>query len=379
MSQLNEYPALLKELQDQKHALDEAAIVAATDVKGRITYVNEKFCLISGYSREELLGKDHRLINSNIHDQSFFTDLWKTILSGKIWQGEICNRTKLGSLYWVSTTIVPFLDPKGAPYQFLSIRFDITQRKEAERMISEQNGKLVAASKLTALGELSAALTHEINNPLGVILGRTEMMTELLKRESPPLKQIQQMVDSIQLTAQRIEKIMKTVRSLAHGGEAEPLQNLKLHELVDMALDLVGARLRSKEVQLKVILHDSDIRLDCRPTEIFQILINLLSNASDAIANSNDKWIELKTEAVLENILISVTDSGEGVPESIQSKLFTPFFTTKQIGIGTGLGLTISYNLAIRNGAELYYDRASKNTKFCLKIPIHGPKTPLRS
>ncbi|MBX2987206.1 MAG: PAS domain S-box protein [Bdellovibrionaceae bacterium] len=364
----------MKELQDQKYALDQAAIVAATDRYGRITYVNDKFCEISGYRKEELLGQTHRVINSGHHGPEFFEHLWRTISSGEVWRGEVCNRSKSGKIYWVATTIVPFLDPEGKPYQYLSIRQDITALKEAQQTVFEQQSKLVASSKMSALGELSAALTHEINNPLGVILGRAEMIREMLSVPNPNLDSVRQMIASIESTGHRIEKIMKTVRALSHGGEAEPLQRISLRALIDSTLDIVGARLRHEGVRLEVELHEPERSLDCRPTEIFQILINLLNNARDAVQNQRNPHIRLTSREGAGGVCLSISDSGPGISEPVRKKLFNPFFTTKAVGVGTGLGLTISQNLAIRNHARLWLDTAQDRTCFHLFLPWHGPE-----
>src|SRR5216110_1052478 len=159
----------LKDLADIKFALDESSIVAITDQTGIIKYVNDKFCEISKYSREELLGQDHRIINSGYHPKEFIRNLWTTIATGQVWRGELRNRAKDGSIYWVDTTIVPLLNADGKPYQYLAIRSDITPRKAAEQQLADQ-------AALAQLGQLATVVAHEVRNPLAGVKGSLQVL-----------------------------------------------------------------------------------------------------------------------------------------------------------------------------------------------------------
>ena len=197
----------LKELADIKFALDQSTIVAITDQRGVINYVNEEFCRISKYSRSELLGQDHRIINSGFHPKDFIRELWTTIASGQVWKGELRNRAKDGSIYWVATTIVPYLDAEGKPYQYVAIRHDITARKQAEARLLEQAAELQRATQLSFVGELAAGLAHEIKNPLAGIQGAVDILIRRRDKNDPEREALEGM-------RHEVSRIDNTVRAL---------------------------------------------------------------------------------------------------------------------------------------------------------------------
>lgn len=360
---------ICKEWPEQKFALDLAAIVAITDANGIIEYVNDKFCEISGFSRQELIGKNHRIVNSRYHSPEFFKNLWDTIKSGKIWKGEIRNRNKNGKYYWEDTTIVPFMDKAGNPIQFLSIRHEITALKEAQKTIHEQQARLAVASKFSALGEMAANLTHEINNPLGVILGRCEMLMSHLQSGQLDQEQIAKMVEHIEFTARRIEKIIKSMRSFSMATEGDPFLTVPLIKLIHETVDFVQQRFKDYAIELYLSAIDPELKVECRATEISQILLNLLNNAFDAVQKLPNKWVKLEVTDYLDHVEIAITDSGSGIAVHLQERLFDPFFSTKEKKYGTGLGLSISKGFAEKHNALLEYVPASANTRFQLRLP----------
>jgi PAS domain S-box-containing protein len=375
---------LLKQLSEHKHALDEAAIVAITDPRGVITYINEKFCSISQYSREELIGKTHAVVNSGHHSKAFFAELWSTIVKGQTWSGEVCNKKKNGDLYWVYTTIVPFLSPMGQVEQYLAIRHEITELKLAQQIIIQQQEQLVGASRLSAIGEMAATITHEINNPLAVILGRVEMLKSMLKDGSYTLHDLQRVADTIEVTGHRIEKIVRAMKTMAYhsGGSApeelEAPSSKPVIELISDAVELCQHRFRDHGIKLEVSQFDKSLNVLCRSYQIVQVLVNLLNNSHDALFSQGSekpgqpksmKWVRIEVLPRQNVVEIAITDSGYGISFDVQRKMFDPFFSTKPVQYGTGLGLSVSLSLMRKAGGNLEYDHQSPNTRFVCSIP----------
>lgn len=363
---------LIQQLKNHKYAIDRSCIVAATDLDGIITYVNDKFCEVSGYSREELIGTDHSIVNSKYHPASFFRDMWNTIKTGEIWQGDIRNKNKQGKYYWVSTTIVPFKGSDGKILQFLSIRHEITDLKMAQQLIIEQQSRLAVASKYAALGEMAANLTHEINNPLAAILGRCEMLIQQLEKSDLNQKTILSGIEAIEFTSRRIEKIIRSMKSFSMAGDGDPFESISLKKLITETIDFIQQRFKDYGITLTIMPIDLDLTVECRSTEISQVLLNLLNNSFDAIVGNQEKWVDIAAELQAPNhIKISVTDSGSGISDELVHRIFDPFFSTKEKKYGTGLGLSISKGLIDRHQGSIEVDSSSKNTRFVILLPTH--------
>ncbi|WP_177244206.1 sensor histidine kinase [Cohnella sp. OV330] len=192
----------LKQLADVKFALDESAIVAITDRRGKIRYVNEKFCEISGYNRGELIGKDHRLVNSGHHGKTFMKELWATISSGRVWRGEIKNRSKSGREYWVDTTIVPFADGDGQPYQYLAIRHEVTRLKETEAELQSMLAQMMQIQE-----EERRRFSRDLHDGIGQSLFFFKITIDRLLAERED--------EGLTMLGQQVSQLMSEVRGLA--------------------------------------------------------------------------------------------------------------------------------------------------------------------
>ena len=618
------------ELRQTLAAISSTSILVYTDAKGNITDANSLFCKISGYSLPEIIGKNHRILKSGEHSPKFFKDLWKTISSGMIWTGDIKNRAKDGSYYWVQTSITPITDKNGKILKYLAIRSDITDkknmihklelseakwkfaiestgdgvwdwdirnnvmnfsdrwkemlgyeigeigthidecrgrihpddlpslvkniedhrmglttfhlhehrirckdgnykwilhrgkiveydedgaplrmigtqtdisaRKKIEQNIREQSARLksifegsgdailllsdegffdcneqavklfqmdskeelirnhphelspefqpdgsssflkaqsiiqetfakglnrfewdhltkngqlfnaevllsafeyggkkilqatvrditekkrieaelsqqremmIASSKMASLGVMASGLAHEINNPLTVIMGLAGIMKlELEQGEQTSLETRLHHVELILQTAERISNIVKSLKTYSREND-DPRKVTEVAQVLSETLGLCKEMSKKRQIQLLIDSNaGKDLFFNVNPTQIGQVILNLLVNAFDAIEDAPEPWVHITVESTPKMIRINITDCGNGIPVQIVEKMMEPFFTTKEPGKGTGLGLSISRKILDAHHGKLYYDRFSENTRFVIEVPV---------
>jgi two-component system sensor histidine kinase/response regulator len=364
-------------LDNQKFALDQHAIVSITDLLGTITYANDRFCQITGYKREELIGENHRLLLSGVHPQAMYADMWATIAGGRVWRGEICNRDRSGRHFWVSSTIVPLLDAEGQPEQYIAIRTNITNRVDAERELATLNAELeskvesrtrelaeasrLAAAANRAKSEFLSNMSHEMRTPLNSILG----MTHLALRASPSPKvqhYLQTLGDSGQHLLELINNILDFSKIEAGKLELESV-SFQLPKLMEGVTSLLDESARTKGLQLLVRI-DPELHRPLRgdPLRLRQILLNFASNA---VKFSSKGVIALQASVRAQDpdglvLRLGVSDEGIGLSAEQSQQLFQPFqqadsSTSRRFG-GTGLGLAICRELAVLMGGTVGVD-----------------------
>jgi PAS domain S-box-containing protein len=343
----------VKDLADTNFALDQAAILAVTDVKGRITYANDRFCEISKYSREELLGQDHRLINSGYHSKEFIRDLWQTISRGRIWRGEIRNRAKDGTFYWVDTTIVPFLDDRGKPYQYMAIRYDITERKRSEALLREQEA-------LARLGEMAAVVAHEVKNPLAGIRGALQVIGGRMAESSRD----RAIVGDIVARLDSLNEIVHDLLVFARPREVKPAP-VSLAELVEGTAALLRKDPAYATVYVEITGARPTIQADAEQLQV--VFLNLLLNAAQASGTGGEVRVDISAANGFSRVRIM--DFGPGISPDIRSRIFEPFFTTKHRG--TGLGLPTAKRVIERHHGTIEFEcPADGGTVVTVTLPV---------
>lgn len=379
----------MEKLLSQSRVIDSAQVMVR-DLDGTIVHWTAGAERLYGYSRAEAIGSiSHALLKTVFPED--LRAIESKLLANEFWEGELLHQKRDGTRIHVSSYWILHRDANGRAHRILESSTDITAMKEAERRVLELNGQLALrneklekanaliasqteqianAAKMSALGEMAGGIAHEINNPIGIIHARVNDLKDLAEEHTTvPSAAVIQTMDKVSNLVMRVAKITKSMRRFSRDAHQDPFQATSVAEILEDTLSFCHERFKLHSVSLGLPREAEALRLECRVTEIAQVLLNLLNNALDAIDALPEKWIEIAAKDLGDSIELAVTDSGTGIPPGVREKLGQPFFTTKEIGKGTGLGLSISRGIVESHGGSLTLDSNCPHTKFVIKLP----------
>jgi PAS domain S-box-containing protein len=364
-----------KEIADIKFALDQSTIVAMTDRKGDITYVNDAFCRISKYSEAELIGQNHRIINSGYHPHEFFINMWKTIANGKVWKNEIKNRAKDGTYYWVDTTIVPFLDPQtGRPYQYVAIRHDITNRKTLE--LELEQAKELAENANKKKSQFLTNMSHELRTPLNAVISYSQMMKQGIAGEITD-KQAKY-ANNIEVSGKHLLDMVNDILDIAkiEAGKIQlSFQAFQLNHLLLELQDILIGMAEQKKLQLEFYLDPTLKSITADPIRLRQIFFNLISNAIKFNRENGQVNVKVFPSPDGQWLIGEVKDTGIGISADKLDELFTEFYqvdsSMSRLHEGTGLGLALTKHLVSLHGGDIsVISEKDIGSTFSFRIPL---------
>ncbi len=335
-------------------------------LEGKFLKVNQSLCDFLGYSADELLKVDFQSL-THPADLSYDLENLRDITSGKIQTYRIEKRYlhKEGRDLWALLNVSLIKNAEGAPQFFISQVQDITELKNAQQSV-------IYNSKMIALGEMASGIAHEINNPLTIINLNASILNDLVKMNPVDVGVMNTFIGKISETVTRISDIVTSLRRISRRSDDLHFERCSLESVIHDALALCIEKFRSRGV----VLHKKieNVEVECRSVEISQVLVNLLNNAFHAVHDFENKEIGVEAYVKGDVVRIEVTDNGHGVPTNIRSKIMEPFFTTKPLGEGSGLGLSISRNIVDLHHGRLFLDPSSNRTKFVVELPLKQPE-----
>ncbi|MBX9681847.1 MAG: PAS domain S-box protein [Gemmataceae bacterium] len=341
--------------------------VVITDTAGNIEWVNPAFTKITGYSLEEAIGQNPRLLKSGLEDEAFYQAFWDTIAAGKTWFGRIRNRRKDGSLYTEEMTVAPVRDEGGAIHHYIAIKRDATQQEKLEQRLQQ-------AQKMEAVGQLAGGVAHDFNNLLTVINGFSEMVLASLPADSPHEMSITAIHDAGVRAASLTRQLLAFSRQTVLTPKVLDL-NMVVQDTQKMLRRLIG-----EDIVLSNDLEERLPQVKVDPGQIGQVLINVAVNARDAMPKGGTLRIRTQSFTAVPGdnapsgpgryVVLSLSDNGCGMPPEVKAHIFEPFFTTKEVGKGTGLGLAMVYGIVEQSGGSTEVEsEVGKGTTFRIMLP----------
>jgi len=335
--------------------------------------VNAQTERIFGYRREELLGQEIELLvperfrgHHPAQRRSFSAEDRSRPMGIGL---QLYGRRKDGTDVPVEISLSPLRTEHGI--LICSVIRDITARKELEAQLEASRMQVVSSARLSALGMMAGGLAHEINNPLGIIHAYASNLLEMARDGQISMPVLESTSAHIKETAERIGSIVKSLRHIAREGDGDPILPASMCDLIERVLELSRERFRMHSIELICAPIDPRLQVPCREVQIAQVVMNLVQNAFDAVAESpGEKWVEVNVRTRDDSVVVSVTDSGPGVPPPIRARIMEPFFTTKPVGKGTGLGLSLSRSIAAGHGGDLTLGEQNGHTCFSLTLPL---------
>ena len=364
----------------QATALEAAAdAIMITDPRGNILWINPAFTELTGYSAQEVIGRNPRVLKSGAHDAGFYHSLWQTILRGEPWSSEVTNRRKDGAFYFGEQTITPVRSQEGQITHFIGIMNDITERKRLEE-------QFIQSQKMEVVGHLAAGVAHDFNNILAVIIGYSDLMNLELGPDHPLRKHLREIRHAGDRASALTQQLLIFSRKQKVQGAV-----LDLNQIL-AGMDKMLRRLINENIALTVLPGKEIRRLKADSNHLGQILMNLIVNARDAMPGGGQLTIETSNVTldqtysrahpeVLpgEYVMLAITDTGTGMTDEVKSNLFEPFFTTKPKGKGTGLGLATCLTIAKQSGGHIdFQSDLGQGTTFriyfpCVDQPLEAP------
>jgi PAS domain S-box-containing protein len=354
-------------LRFSKIAYYTANPVEITDKRGRIIFVNPAFERASGYREEEVVGKNPNLFGSGKHPRSFWQNMWNTINAGKIWTGEVENQRRNGEAYYTNLLISPIIDGRGTIVGYFGVHRDITEQKNLQQ-------QLIHAQKMESIGLLAAGIAHEVGNPLTSISSLVQIIQRTTHDDFT-----QEKLELVKSQISRISRIIRDLVDFSRRSSYE-VQLTDINKNIREAVEIVRVGKKSKEIAFQIELSENIPALPLVPDQVEQVFINILINAVDAIHEAltapdrppaKKGVITVHSATAEASVVVTISDTGTGIREAALPKIFEPFYTTKRVGEGTGLGLWVSYGIIKSfQGTIQVSSVEGEGTTFTITLPL---------